>query len=316
MRDFDIVFGNRLKDIFDEWFKELIEEGYIKDGDYQSNITVARPLIYELAGKKVYNVENHYRVGFNVVDKYVPGDNRYIYIYQDNPENINFVIEDCEKIYVCKKHNSWISYSWDKMHDLANKIAKELDLEFIKEVESHVIHELVSVVSKSPLKVLDDVVDFMVSKILEYNYVIFQSNFTFMGNDIPFTMVCEKGDTDKFNNTSISIQAWCQDWSSFTIDDFDNNTFLREWRCHFMDENHPDQARLLNARQIIKLPDFSDDSNYTFMNGERSFDLNADATRGLLKNLICSELYNEYFYDDDNDDELTKGAVAIIYNER
>lgn len=314
MRDFDIVFGNKLKDIFDEWFNELVKEGYIKDGDYQFNTTISRPLMYELAGKKLYDTKDHSRVGFNVVDKYLPGDHRYIYIYQDNPENINFVIEDCEKLYVCKKHSNWISYSWDKMHDLANRIVKELDLEFIKEAESHVIDELVSVVSKSPAKVLDDVVDFMVSKILEYNYVIFQSNFTFMGDDVPFTMVCEKGDTDSHNNTSISIQAWCQDWSSFTIDDFDNNTFLREWRCHFMDDNHPDQARLLNARQIIELPDFSD-NNYTFMNGEWSFDLNDDATRSLLKNLIHTELYHEYFYDDNNG-SLVKGAVAIIYNER
>ena len=314
MRDFDITFVYKLKDTFDEWFNELIEEGYIKAGEYQFNTTISRPLMYELVGKKLYNIEDHSRVGFNVVDKYVPGDHRYIYIYQGNTENINFVIEDCEKLYVCKKHSNWISYSWDKMHDLANRIVKELDLEFIKEAESHVIHELVSVVSKSPVKVLDDVVDFMVSKILEYNYVIFQSNFTFMGNDIPFTMVCEKGDTDKFNNTSISIQAWCQDWSSFAIDDFDNRTFLREWRCHFMDVNHPDQARLLNARQIIELPDFSD-TNHTFLNGDWSFDLNADATRSLLKNLINAELYNEYFYDDNNG-SLVKGAVVIIYNER
>lgn len=37
--------------------------------------------------------------------------------------------------------------------------------------------------------------------------------------------------------------------------------------------------------------------------------------KGLLKNLIRTELYNEYFYDDNNG-LLVKGAVAIIYNER
>ena len=92
MRDFNIVFGNKLKDTFDEWFNELVKEGYIKDGDYQFNTTISRPLMYELAGKKLYDTKDHSRVGFNVVDKYVPGDHRYIYIYQDNPENINFVI--------------------------------------------------------------------------------------------------------------------------------------------------------------------------------------------------------------------------------
>ena len=79
-----------------------------------------------------------------------------------------------------------------------------------------------------------------------------------------------------------------------------------------MDENHPDQAKLLNARQIIELPDFSDDSNYTFMNGEWGFDLNADATRGLLKNLIHAELYNEYFYDDKDKVEEAKKIIEKI----
>ncbi len=300
-----------LKDVFNEWFESLVEKGDIKHGDYTNDITANGAVLYELTGTKPHN-KYPASVGFVVLDKYMPDDRGIIHIYQDHIENVCYIIEDCEKIYICKKHNTWWEYSWENMEILAEMIAKKLNLEFVKENEQRVLEEYVSVVSKEPSNVIEQTVDFMLNKILEYNYVIFQSNFAYMNTDVPFTMTCEKGDVDKDGYRTIDIHAWSQDWSSFSIDDFENKTLLREWQCFFVDAHHPD-LKDLNAKQIIEHEDFTD-TQYSFINDTLKLNLSECGSREAIKTLLVSNLLNEYGID--RDGYYYNGIVAILYKER
>ena len=171
----------------------------------------------------------------------------------------------------------------------------------------HDIREFISVYAEKPTDVLNEVTSFMEAVIRRSSYVIFQSEFGFMNNDIPFTMVVQR----EGNNDAIpiwNIEWWYNDWYTFNIMQDDLQHIATEWQASTRINNDIPNWRRLTARQIIGHPECSD-SRYTYT-------LKADGEdNGTLFTAIQSALIEAYGYDDVGYNTKTSGVVAVIYRE-
>lgn len=68
---------------------------------------------------------------------------------------------------------------------------------------------------------------YMMSEIKESNYVAFQSDFGFLNNDIPFTLIVVR---DKDNN--FEVCWWLNDWGSFEIESPIKKKIRKYWEVH------------------------------------------------------------------------------------
>ena len=74
----------------------------------------------------------------------------------------------------------------------------------------------------------DKAADFLIETITEApvnTYLIFQTNFGFMGGDTPFTMYVSKDDVGYY------IWFYSADWCLFKIEDEQCKVNLKQWRC-------------------------------------------------------------------------------------
>jgi len=171
----------------------------------------------------------------------------------------------------------------------------------------HDIREFISVYTEKPTDVLNEVTSFMEAVIRRSSYVIFQSEFGFMDNDIPFTMVVQREDNDDVIPTW-NIEWWCNDWYTFNIMQDDLQHIATEWRASIRINGDIPDWRRLTARQIIEHPECSD-SKYTYT-------LKADGEDGgTLFTAIQSALISAYGCDNEGFNPKTSGVVAVIYRE-
>lgn len=164
-------------------------------------------------------------------------------------------------------------------------------------------------------KFMNSISQFITQQILEHRYIIFQSDFGFANTDVPFTMAVKRIDTP--DETRYEFRAWSQDWSSFTIEDFNTDTILSEWTCHLFDD-YP-ELKEKNAREIVENEHFVDKDYYSFMSTTVSSPMHIDDQHidvDLETNIweaIFVSLYEEY--DIGNRDDCGCGKVAVIYKE-
>ena len=169
----------------------------------------------------------------------------------------------------------------------------------------HDIREFISVYTERPIDVLSDVISFMEDVIFRSSYVIFQSEFGFMDNDNPFTMVVQR--TGKSDDCYVwEIEWWCNDWATFNIMQEDLTHIANEWNASSRIDKDIPEWKNLTARQIIEHPECSD-SRYVYT-------LRAD-TGSSLFTTILSALIEAYGCGDFGYNPKTSGVVAAIYRE-
>lgn len=169
----------------------------------------------------------------------------------------------------------------------------------------HDIQEFISVYTEKPIDVLNEVTSFMEAVIRRSSYVIFQSEFGFMDNDTPFTMVVQREDNDDVIPTW-NIEWWCNDWYTFNIMQDDLQHMATRWQASIRINDDIPNWKNLTARQIIEHPDCSD-SRYVYT-------LRADDKSNLFTT-IQSALIEAYGCDDVGYNPKTSGVVAVIYRE-
>ena len=171
----------------------------------------------------------------------------------------------------------------------------------------HDIREFISVYTEKPIDVLNEVTSFMEAVIRRSSYVIFQSEFGFMDDDIPFTMVVQREDNDDVIPTW-NIEWWYNDWCTFKIMQDDLTHIAGEWEPSSCIQRDIPDWKNFTARQIIEHPECSD-SRYTYT-------LKADGEdSGTLFTAIQSALIEVYGCDDVGYNPKTSGVVAVIYRE-
>lgn len=169
----------------------------------------------------------------------------------------------------------------------------------------HDIREFISVYTERPIDVLSDVVSFMEAVILRSSYVIFQSEFGFMDDDTPFTMVVQR--TGKSDDCpKWEINWWYNDWATFDIMRNDLAHMANEWKVSPRINGDIPEWKNLTAKQIIEHPDCSD-SRYFYT-------LKVDDKSSLFTT-IQSALIEAYGCDEEGYNSKTSGVVAVIYRE-
>lgn len=308
MKDLDFT---KLNSIIDQWFDELIDAGKVN----KKKLTNCSDKMYELIGNcGSGRYMSDEKFGYVVKDKYYPNDRRLVHIYQCEYDNIIFIIEDGEKIYRNKKSKHSLYYDWEDTTDLSEHIAKELDLEYEKPIKSHIITDFISVTSKTQEAALHQITNFMVDKILNSKYIIFQSNFGFMGDDVPFTLICKRCDIDK-SLIRFEISGNSQDWASFNIEDLRSGTLLHEWKHKILFEEKYPELKHMDAREMVE-SEYYGDARYPFINDSVSTlsnDTHDELLRMGLYYKIYGALYDEYATCDDTYGGC--GIVAVIYNQ-
>lgn len=301
----------KLNDIICQWFDELVSTN---KGITRKSVNSSDRL-YELTGT-FHGTDKKF--GYVVKDKYYPNDRRLIHIFQCEYDNIRYIIEDGEKIYLNKQSKHSLFYPCENTKELSERIAEAFNLEYVKPIKSHIIDDYISTTSRDQRNVLHQITDFIVDKIIDNEYIIFQSNFGFMNTDVPFTLICKKYVTDGVIRYELDGNS--QDWASFSIDDFHNDTILHEWEYHnALDiEEHP-ELKYLNAREIVESVYYTD-SSYSFIHDTVSAltDDTNDILRKMLYDKIYGALFNEYYNDTECDyfaDCIWYGRVAVIYTD-
>ncbi|MBR5296356.1 MAG: hypothetical protein IKU29_00595 [Parabacteroides sp.] len=306
----ELDFTN-LNNIIDQWIDELA-----KNKKANNTVTESTDKIYEVSGvfgKDKWNKVKA-KVGYVVKDKYYPDDKRLVHIFQFDYDNISFIIEDGEKIYRNKHQKHSFGVAWEDMDVLAERISQKLDLEYEKPIKSHIITDYISVTTKTQEATLHQITNFMVDKILDSKYIIFQSNFGFMGDDVPFTLICKRCDIDK-SLIRFEISGNSQDWASFNIEDLQSGTLLHEWKHETLFEEKYPELKYMDAREMVE-SEYYRGSIYSFINNSVST-LSNNAHDELLRTglyyKIYTALYDEYATCDDTIGGC--GIVAVIYNE-
>ena len=71
------------------------------------------------------------------------------------------------------------------------------------------LHEFISLYAECPLDVIRETAKFMSAVIRRSDYVIFQSNFGYCDNDVPFTCIVQRSDlTENGERNIFDIQFW------------------------------------------------------------------------------------------------------------
>lgn len=307
----DLDFTN-LKNIIGQWIGELAKNGKADN----TEVTESTDKIYEVSGifgKDKWNKVKG-KLGYVVKDKYYPDDKRLVHIFQFDYDNISFIIEDGEKIYRNKHQNHSFGVDWEDADILAERISEELGLEYEKPIKSHIITDYISVKTKTQEAALHQITNFMVDKILNSKYIIFQSDFGFMGDDVPFTLICKRCDIDK-SLIRFEISGNSQDWASFNIEDLRSGTLLHEWKHETLFEEKYPELKYIDAREMVE-SEYYRDSIYSFINNSISTlsnDTHNELLRSGLYYKIYGALYDEYATCDDTYGGC--GIVAVIYNE-
>ena len=309
MKDLDF---KKLNNIIDQWIDELAKNKKANN----TEVTESTDKIYEVSGvfgKDKWNKVKA-KLGYVVKDKYYPDDRRLVHIFQFDYDNISFIIEDGEKIYRNKHQQHSFGVAWEDMDVLAERISEELNLEYEKPIESHIITDYISVTTKTQEATLHQITNFMVTKILDSKYIIFQSNFGFMGDDVPFTLICKRCDIDE-TLIRFEISGNSQDWASFNIEDLQSGTLLHEWKHETLFEEKYPELKYMDAREMVE-SEYYRGSMYSFINDSVSIlsnNVHDELLRTGLYYKIYNALYDEYATCDDTHGGC--GIVAVIYNE-
>lgn len=93
-----------------------------------------------------------------------------------------------------------------------------------------------------------NVYKFMMEEIKRSSYVVFQSNWGFLNNDIPFTFIAKREKNNKF-----TVIYWLNDWGTFEIETEVTHRIAKRWKLRTKSdrENFPDWKRH-NARSLIE----------------------------------------------------------------
>lgn len=171
----------------------------------------------------------------------------------------------------------------------------------------HDLREYISIYTERPKDVINNVTNFIEDVIHRSSYVIFQSEFGFMDNDIPFTMVVQREDNDDVIPTW-NIEWWYNDWCTFNIMQDDLTHIANEWKPSPCIQRDIPDWKNFTARQIIEHPECSD-SRYIYT-------LKADGEDGgTLFTVIQSALIDVYGCPNEGINPKTSGVVAVIYRE-
>ena len=322
-----------LKNVFNEWFNELIEQDWIKPGDYVRNISRASDRLYELSSK---NSGHKSIVGFVILDKYEPGDGRIVHVYQDlctasmrrsSTQNVNYIIEDGEIRKGQRSH--MLAYDCEWMSVLRNRLIDAFGLK-----NRCVPNEKHRILDHIRLEgywkdVIDNSVDFMIKQIMRSEDIIFQSGFGFMDNDIPFTMfVTHRTMVDSDTNEEqeyVLINGWNQDWCSFIIEDsgvYKDTRYCEDFRL--MDEfipcrlNFNPQWENMTAYEIIMDHENFTDDRYSMAGNPPCALVKPEAVEGHIRANITNMLMKEYIgdpeaYEEDEYHDSVEGIIAVIY---
>lgn len=146
--------------------------------------------------------------------------------------------------------------------------------------------------------------DFMLKDIYNAEYIIFQSDFSFLNGDCPFTMIVERDEDE------LVVTYWLNDWGTFSIETPSRHKFLSHWRLH----TRSDQ---------IKMPDWKNHTakslieKYTAFSVGKSLTFSKDIIDPKDMGAIIDRVFNYYPAEEKNPrtDNFWKGKIAVLYYE-
>ena len=146
---------------------------------------------------------------------------------------------------------------------------------------------------------------YLKQEIKKSNYCVFQSDWGFMNNDIPFTLVVVRDKDNQF-----TIVWWCNDWGTFDIETPVKHQVSKYWKLNTKSDrmNMPDWKKHTLKSLINKYGYFSLANSLVYMHKE-----NVPA-KELDYELM--QLLKEYELDYNPDDSgLWEGKIACLYRE-
>jgi hypothetical protein len=143
---------------------------------------------------------------------------------------------------------------------------------------------------------------YITEEIERSNYIIFQSDFNFMGCDTPFTLIVMRTN----EGTMFNVTWWMNDWGTFHIETPVKHYIAKRWRLDRLTKKTVKNNESLTAREMIE-----------------GYGFRQLACTKVLKHLSSitfpeltyeiSNMFNEYNVGIET--PFTNGKVAIIYKE-
>ena len=148
-------------------------------------------------------------------------------------------------------------------------------------------------------------IEYMKDEIKKSNFTVFQSDFGYMNNDIPFTLVVGRDKTNKFE-----IVWWLNDWGTFEIETPVKHQVSKYWKLKTQSDrlNFPDWKRHTAKSLINKYGCLPLANTFVFQHKQLI------PVKKLGNEL--EELLNEYDTDfNPNDEGIWEGKIACLYRE-
>lgn len=149
------------------------------------------------------------------------------------------------------------------------------------------------------------VLNYLKGEIQKSNFTVFQSDFGFMNNDIPFTLVVARDKDNKFE-----LVWWLNDWGTFEIETPVKHQISKYWKIktHSDRLNMPDWKRHTAKSLINKYGCMALANTFVF---QHKINIPAKELEYELK-----ELLKEYAISSNpNDSGVWEGKIACIYRE-
>lgn len=167
------------------------------------------------------------------------------------------------------------------------------------------LDEYISLYTERPLDVIREASEFMSNIALRSKYIIFQSNFGFCDNDVPFTCIVQYNESKEL----YEIEFWNMDWCSFNIEApraSDKIATVWELNCPSVKEGIPNWKEL-TAKEIVNHDEFVD---------KRCYAEDYTSKKETLQKALY-EILTRYYNPEEpfGFNPKTSGLVAVLYRE-
>lgn len=142
---------------------------------------------------------------------------------------------------------------------------------------------------------------YITDEIKKSNYIIFQSDFNFMGCDTPFTLIVMRTTTKLFD-----ITWWMNEWGTFHIETPIKHYIAKQWRLDHITKKTVKSNETLTAREMVEQYGFHQLACTIVLKHLSSITL-PELTYEI------SNMFNEYNIGVEK--PFTSGKVAVIYKE-
>ena len=151
-----------------------------------------------------------------------------------------------------------------------------------------------------------NVLKYLSDEIQKSDYIVFQSDFSFMNNDIPFTLVVARDEDNNFE-----LVWWLNDWGTFEIETPVKHQVSKYWKLHTNSDrlNMPDWKRHTAKSLINTYGCFALANTMTY---QHKINISAKELDYELKELLKEYDLGGY---NPNDKGVWEGKIACLYKE-